>query len=80
MKPLSERDENHSPLHERLVHSLLVGMKPLSERDENPYLHIFFLFLFFEVGMKPLSERDENPWRSFNISYFSMVCRNEATL
>jgi len=36
MKPLSERDENHTVQTAVLFeNNSLVGMKPLSERDEN---------------------------------------------
>jgi len=35
MKPLSERDENHTNVTACGVKLIIVGMKPLSERDEN---------------------------------------------
>jgi len=80
MKPLSERDENHSVPLKTQLKTPHVGMKPLSERDENPWISFNILHLSMVVGMKPLSERDENFAEHSVPLKTQLKSRNEATL
>ena len=69
MKPLSERDENHTNVTACGVKLIIVGMKPLSERDENSDSPPSF------SALKLISRNEATLWKRWELLRRGMCTR-----